>query len=153
MWVLGLGARDVGLTFRGWPMQLAIGLVAGIAFGVLEYVILRPKPLIDELSFALFWSPALILGLSTGLTEELMFRGVIQRTSEAAMGLMGLFYTSAIFAVLHVGHLSVIDVVFVFLIAIFFTAMVKRTGSLLGVTLCHAVTNVILYLVAPFILA
>ena len=46
-------------------------------------------------------------------------------------------------------HNSLIDIAFVFVVAMFFAWVVKRTGSLLGVTLAHGVTNIMLYLVLP----
>jgi len=41
-------------------------------------------------------------------------------------------------------------VLFVFAVAMFFAWVVKRTGSLLGVTLAYGITNVMLFLVIPF---
>jgi membrane protease YdiL (CAAX protease family) len=48
------------------------------------------------------------------------------------------------------GFLSWLDVIFVFLVALFFGGVVKKTGSLLGVTLSHGITNIMLFLIAPF---
>lgn len=48
------------------------------------------------------------------------------------------------------GFLSWIDVVFVFVVALFFGWVVKKTGSLFGVTLAHGITNIVLYLIIPF---
>jgi membrane protease YdiL (CAAX protease family) len=62
----------------------------------------------------------------------------------------GIIYVSYIFAILHIGFLSWIDVVFVFGVALFFGWVVKKTGSLLGVTLSHGITNIILFIVAQF---
>ena len=65
-------------------------------------------------------------------------------------GWWGIIYISLVFAVLHLGFISIIDVVFVFLVALFFGWVVKKTGSLFGVTLAHGITNALLYLVLPF---
>jgi membrane protease YdiL (CAAX protease family) len=43
-------------------------------------------------------------------------------------------------------------VVFVFVVALVFAWMVKKTGSLFGVTLAHGLTNSMLFVIAPFIL-
>ena len=86
----------------------------------------------------------------SGFVEEFVFRGVLQRTSIRALGGWGLSYTAVIFAVLHIIHLSVIDLVFVFVVALFFGWVVNKTGTLLGVTLAHGITNIIIYLIAPF---
>ena len=68
------------------------------------------------------------------------------------MGSWGIVYASAIFALMHMGFYSWLDVVFVFGIALFFGWSVKKTGSLLGVTLSHGFANIMLYLIAPFLL-
>jgi len=153
MWVTGLKAADVGLTFRYWPWQVPLGIISGIAIGVTEYLIIRPSPLINGLSWHEAWLPALILILTTGFVEELMFRGVLQRHAESMMGRQGIIYISLIFAVLHAGFYSWGDVIFVFFVAVFFAAMVKRTGSLLGAILSHGTANIVLFLIAPFILS
>ncbi len=152
MRIVGLTTRQVGLIGRGLPIQVGVGIFSGIALGILEYYILRPQPLISEFSFRQIWLPAIVLLMTTGFVEELIFRGVLQQTSGVVMGRLGVVYISAVFAILHIGHLSIFDVGFVFAIALFFAALVKRTGSLIGVTLSHGLTNIFLYLIAPFIL-
>ena len=152
MWMIGLTPRKVGLISSGLPLQIGFAIVTGVAFGIGEFYLLRPQPLVQEFSAGQIWLPALVLLFTTGLVEELIFRGVLQQTSEPAMGHLGFVYTSAIFAILHIGQLSILDVIFVFVIALLFAAFVKRTGSLIGVTLSHGFINIILYLIAPFVL-
>jgi membrane protease YdiL (CAAX protease family) len=141
---------QVGLSFNRLPVQLMVALT-GMVFGVCEYFILRPEAMMSELTWQAIWLPALVLILSTGFVEELIFRGVMQRSSLDAFGGWGIVYISSLFAILHIGYLSWIDVIFVFIIALFFGWVVKKTGSLLGVTLSHGFTNVMLFLVAPFL--
>ena len=90
--------------------------------------------------------------MCTGFVEELIFRGVLQRSAVAMWGWWGIIYVSLLFASVHMIHGSAIDIAFVFVIAVFFAWVVKRTGSLLGVTLSHGITNIVLYLVAPLLL-
>jgi membrane protease YdiL (CAAX protease family) len=148
----GLVPRDVGLVSRGWPRQIVLGIVIGLGLGVLEYIILRPVPLATSFTLVGVLVPAFILTITTGFVEELVFRGVMQTLSDRVMPLWSVLYVSLIFAVLHIGHYSVVDVVFVFLVALLFTAIMKRTGSLLGVTLAHGIANSMLYCVMPFLL-
>ena len=148
--IVGYRAREVGLSFSSLPLQLAVGL-SGFLFGVTEYIILTPEPLVVELTWQEVWLPALIFLLCTGFVEEFIFRGVLQRTAVEVFGSWrGIIYVSLLFAVLHVGFLSLIDVVFVFAVALFFGWVVKKTGSLFGVTLAHGITNILLYLIVPF---
>ena len=140
---------DIGIRFGFVPFQLVIGL-AGIGLGILEYIILAPEPLITELSWQTAWLPALILALTTGFVEEFIFRGVLQKVSVEMFGGWGIVYVSFLFAVLHIGFLSWIDVIFVFAIALFFGWVVHKTRSLFGVVLCHGIINIVLFIIAPF---
>ncbi|MHB0868233.1 MAG: CPBP family intramembrane glutamic endopeptidase [Chloroflexota bacterium] len=147
--LLGLGPGALGLRPGFLPLQLVIGLT-GFVFGFTEYVILQPVPLAKEYSWEQVWLPALILLVSTGFFEELVFRGLMQRVAVELMGRRGVLYVAALFAVLHAGYKSVVDVAFVFVVGLFFGAVAARTRSLFGVTLAHGLTNVMLFLVMPF---
>lgn len=130
-------------------LQLAIGL-SGFVLGYVEYQILRPTPLIDTLILKDLWFPALILLTCTGLLEEVIFRGVMQSAAKAVLARHGIWYVALIFAIMHIGYRSVLDVVFVFFVGLYFGWMVHLTGSLLGVTLAHGITNILLFLIIPF---
>ncbi len=108
--------------------------------------------MVIELTWQAVWLPALIFLVCTGFVEELIFRGVLQRTAVEAFGGWGIIYVSLLFASAHLIHYwevgltgILIDITFVFIIALFFGWVVKKTGSLFGVTLAHGITNIILY--------
>ena len=124
MRLLDYSREQVGLTVKWLPVQLVVGLT-GVVFGIAEYFILRPEAMVAELTWQAIWLPAVILLLCTGFVEELIFRGVLQRAALEALG-GGIVYISLIFATLHIGSLSWIDVVFVFVIALFFGWVVKK---------------------------
>ena len=155
MLVLGLRARGVGLAL-GKPLpQLLVGLT-GIIFGLALYYVAKPEPLVPELDWGkiIMAASAILIG---AVQEELIFRGILQRTSMAVFGLRGLVYVSLVFALMHFGdisgmNLSVISIPLIFGIALFYSWVVKRTGSLLGVTLSHFIINIIFFLVAPLAL-
>ncbi len=147
--ISGLRAHRIGLNLSHFLFQIIFGFV-GIGFGWLEYLILRPEPLVDEFVFEALWLPALILTIFTGFLEELIFRGLIQEAALASYGRFGMTFGAILFAVLHVGHGSFLDVVFVFGVGILFGVVVIRTGSIFGVSLAHSLTNVCLFLIFPF---
>lgn len=146
---LGYSWRGLGLTMHGWVLQLLVGL-SGLALGAAEYLILHPEPLAPELSWAATWLPALILFVCTGLLEELIFRGLLQRAAGDTLGRWAVPFVAMLFAVLHIGYRSFLDVAFVFIVGLGFGLVVERTRSLLGVTLAHGLTNVMLFLVMPY---
>ena len=149
--LLHMGRREIGISTGFIPTQLGIALT-GVGFGVIEYFILKPAPLIKELSWQSTWLPSLIFLLTVGFVEELIFRGVIQRSMTLSFGWKGIIYVSLLFALLYMGFFSWLDIILVFWIAVFFGWAVYKTGSLLGVTLSHGLTNIMLYLVVPFLL-
>jgi len=149
---LNFTAREVGLTVQKLPWQLVVALT-GIIFGVAEYYLLKPEPLIPELGWGQVLLATLVFLVGTGFVEEFMFRGLIQRASMKFFGGWGLPYVALLFAVMHLIHYSTNpwDIPFVFIIGLFFGWVVNKTGSLLGVTLSHGITNTLLYVVIPLL--
>jgi membrane protease YdiL (CAAX protease family) len=149
---LGFTWREViGFRWRGLPLQLLIAST-GILLGITEYIILKPEPLIAEFSWQEFIVPALILLISTGFLEEYIFRFLLQRTAIERLGVaIGISYGAIFFAVLHIGYRSVTDFLFVLFVGFFFGVATYRTGSILGVTLAHGLTNIMLFLIMPFV--
>jgi hypothetical protein len=127
--------------------------MVGIGLGYIEHLILRPSPLLDEFTPGAIWFPALILVAFTGFLEEIIFRGLMQTTFGAKIGRwLGILLISGLFAVLHLGYQSPLDVIFVFLVALLFALLTEWTRSIWGVSLAHGLTNVTLFLVFPFII-
>ena len=144
----GFSARQIGLTPRGLPIQLAVA-GSGLLFGYAEYRLLGPDLLVQANTWAGLLFPALILLLCTGFVEELIFRGVMQRAAREALGDWALWYVAALFAMLHMGHAVWLDIPFVFVVAMFFAWVVAKTRSIVGVTVAHGLTNIMLFLIMP----
>jgi uncharacterized protein len=149
VWLEGLTAAEIGLTIKKPVIQLAITFT-GIPFGIMEYLILRPAPTTMGFNTLSFIFLAVGIVVATGFVEELVFRGILQNNAIKAYGTKaGLISVAAIFAALHIGWLQVLDVFFVFSVGLFFGILVLKTGSLLGVSLSHGLTNVFLFLIMP----
>lgn len=146
----GLRWTQIGLQWRGTGWQV-LAILVSVELGFLEFIILQPEPVgpLSPLSIL----PALSVGLATGIPEELIFRGVMQTAARPLLGsAWSVLYVSGLFAVLHIGYASLIDVAFVFAVALFYGAIFERTRSIIGVSIGHGVANVILFFVAPNIL-
>ncbi|MCD6453174.1 MAG: CPBP family intramembrane metalloprotease [Dehalococcoidales bacterium] len=147
---LGYSKPEVGLRVTLPPAQFGIAM-SGFLLGWVEYLILKPEAMVTQFTWVEVAPLAVILAATTGFVEEFTFRGVFQRSAvEALGGWPGIAYVSSLFAIMHMGFHSWIDVVFVFGVAMFFGGMVKKTGSLLGVVIAHGITNIMLFLVCPF---
>lgn len=148
--VMGVKRTEIGLNRGQLLFQLLIGL-SGLALGYMEYLILRPESLLPIFTWGQFGLTALILLLFTGFLEEYIFRGLMQHAALKSLGWWGLVYISALFAVLHIGYQSSLDVLFVFVVGLFFSLVVYKTNSLLGVTLAHGLTNISLFIIFPLL--
>jgi membrane protease YdiL (CAAX protease family) len=147
----GLSWREVGLKVGKLPVQLLFGMT-GFILGYVEYMILRPAPLVSAYRWDLIGLSVMILFIFTGFLEELTFRGLMQSTALPYLRTFAIPYIAIVFAVLHLGYRSTLDFFFVLGVALFFGWFVHRSGSILGVTLAHSLTNITLYLIVPFML-
>jgi len=146
-----LTRKKVGLIVGNIPLQLAIAL-SGVVLGFVEYMILKPQPLISSFTFETVLIGGVILLISTGFAEELLFRGILQRNAENVLGnIYGLIYTAVLFTALHIGWNSTLDLLFVFGVAIFYGYAFQKTRSLFGITFSHGISNTFLFLIVPFI--
>ncbi|MGF7119205.1 CPBP family intramembrane glutamic endopeptidase [Methanobacterium oryzae] len=146
-----LKRKDLGLNFGNIPVQLVIAS-SGFLLGFTEYKVLAVKPLISTFDPLMIIFAGTILLISTGFAEELLFRGILQQNTEKIFGSMfGLLYASLLFTSLHIGWHSIIDLIFVFAVSMFYGYMFQKTRSLFGITLSHGISNTTLFLIMPFI--
>lgn len=150
--VVPLRRREVGIQlphWRHWPATLLVA-ASGSALGAIQALILRPEPLVGSLAPEVMALPAATLLIGTGVTEELLFRGILQATARDLLGVWpGIVYVSVLFGVLNIGHLSPLNVIFVIGVALYFAAIVRWTGTLIGVSLAHGLTNLMLFIIVP----
>ena len=154
LYIQHLKPRDVALALprlKHLPLELATILFA-IPFGIMEYYVLKPGILVEP-SFEALLVPALIMIACTGFLEELGFRGLMQYHATRTMGFSGIILVSVLFGVLHIGNLTIFDVLLAGSVGFIFSLVVRKTGSLYGVSISHGVINIVLFLIAPSFLA
>jgi uncharacterized protein len=148
--VMGFRWTEVGLNLRQLPLQIMIA-PAGLMFGYIYYLILKPIPLITELVWPDILLQSLIIIVSTGFTEELIYRGILQRAATKIMGRFSIIYIAGLYAALHIGWREPLNPICAFILSLFLGWMIEKTRSLLGIALCHGLTNVMLLLIMPFL--
>ncbi|WP_052376203.1 CPBP family glutamic-type intramembrane protease [Methanobacterium arcticum] len=147
-----LSRKIVGLNSRNLILQLLVGLT-GLGFGFVEYLILQPTALISNLSPVNVIFAGSIVIISTGLLEELVFRGIIQRNAENIMGkVWGIIFTSLLFVGFNISWNSPMDLLFIFGVSIFYGYIFQKTRSILGISVSHGICNVVLFIILPFFL-
>ena len=142
--------QSVGLKIplrRDVPFTGGIILLA-IPVGMVEYYMLEPEFMIG--AHASWAVPILILLSCTGFLEELLFRGLLQHTFTEAVGMRGILILSVVFGFLHLGN-SWLDCMLAGEIGLIYALVVRKTGSIYGVSIAHGVINVMLFMVMPYL--
>jgi membrane protease YdiL (CAAX protease family) len=149
--IRGIPLKDIGLTFsqpRYLPIEAAIVLLA-FPFAIAEYHALKLSPVL-EIGPTSLVTASLIFIICTGFLEELLFRGLMQSNAIMIMGkLGGILWLSALFASMHIGHLSLVDCLLAFSLGFIYSIVREKTGSIYGISVSHGVMNVILFFVVP----
>lgn len=147
-----LSRESIGLISGKLPLQFMVAL-SGIIFGMVEFVILKPSSIISSPTIITFIIASVIIVISTGFAEELIFRGIIQKNAENVLGnIWGLLYASLLFTVLYIGWQSSVEIIFIFMVAIFYGYIFQKTRSIFGISLSHGLTNIMLLLILPAII-
>jgi uncharacterized protein len=120
-------------------LQIAVGSLQYLFYPHDMYADLRPLVRLfgDQWLLAL-----LVVGVGAPLSEELMFRGfLLSALARSRVGFWGgTIITTTWWTALHAGY-STVGIAEVFLIGIFFSWLLWRTGSLLVPIFCHALYN------------
>jgi membrane protease YdiL (CAAX protease family) len=153
MWVQALRLKDVALflpSLKNVPIEVGVILLA-IPFGIVEYQILKPAPLVAlGVGATSFITASLILIVCTGFLEELVFRGLLQFNALRLMSKWwGILFVAIVFGVLHVGNISLLDCLLAFSVGFVFSVVREKTGSIYGISISHGIMNTLLFLVAP----
>lgn len=174
-WVLGFAgtmprrllprelARQLGLTASRPGVEMAIGLVAGVAcWGVVVAILLAvgslivatrgPEALPQAPPPMIVWIAGLPIGLraalaaSAGFCEELFFRGFLQPR-------LGLLASTAIFVVAHLSYDEPLLLVGVTLLSLLYGALVRWRQSIWAAVVAHALFDAVqLLVIIPLVL-
>ena len=144
---------DLGLRADGLGRYLALGILWGVPLGMTEYFVLQPAPESAHLELGNLARDILYMAAFVGLGEELLFRGIIQRDVEEVFGWKsGLLLSSLLFGIMHLTWRSTPEVGFTFLAGMLLGYIYFRTRSLVGPIAIHAVNNVMLVSIMPYLL-
>lgn|GEM_PF-3099752 len=149
----GLRAPDVFLApgaRRYFAIQVALA-VSGFGIGYIEYLIIQPAPWITTPSLDQLILAGAVVFLATGVVEELVFRGILLADGIRMFGARpAILYVTFVYAILHVGSVSVAFLPFIFGIGLILGIAVAYTRSLWGAIAASGIANMTLYLILPF---
>ncbi|HRY05609.1 MAG TPA: CPBP family intramembrane metalloprotease [Hyphomicrobiaceae bacterium] len=156
-WVAGwLGDQRVevlalGPPVQGWRSYVLASMAMALIFGTLSWLMwtLEPDLVIRDLTVYVglirspaWWLAVLVIVVGAPVMEELMFRGFLFATlARSRLGIGGAaIVTSLGWAALHAGY-SLAGLVEVFLVGLYFSLLLVKTGSLRVPMFCHGAYN------------
>jgi membrane protease YdiL (CAAX protease family) len=148
-----LSRQDLGLT-AGRPLitLIPIGALIGVPLALIEYQILANPALIPAFSLVWLIELSIVMILVVTLVEELIFRALLQPELVQRSGpIVGILITSIIFGAMQSGFANYYELLFAFGVGLLFGVAFYKTKNLPFVITMHAVNNILLFGVLPFL--
>jgi uncharacterized protein len=126
---------------RSPPWIQGVVALTGIplSLGLVQWGLEGP---IDQQQSASLLGQAVVVFFTSGITAEILFRGLVQSALTGIFGRVGVGLTSVAFASSFLGTGSTAYVVFAGALGLGYGIIVERTGSVVGVGIAHGVVNV-----------
>ena len=148
-----LNRHDLGLTggFR-LAYLIPLGTLVGVGLGLIEYAILANPPLIPNASASELIRLSIVVIFFVALVEELLFRVLLQpQFIERSGAVWGILITSVLFGAVHAIYGNVYELFFTAGAGVVFGVAFYKTKSLPFVVTMHAVDDILLWGVLPFL--
>jgi uncharacterized protein len=142
-----LPSLRLDLTGLEWVYQIIISL-SGIPLGVIAALTLVPPPSLvshtNLFGILLLW---IVFTLFGAVTEEVIFRGLVQKALSYSFGSLSVVLSSILYASMFLGTLSPGYVIFYGLTGLLFSIWVHISGSIIGVIMAHSLMNILFLLI------
>jgi membrane protease YdiL (CAAX protease family) len=149
--------KNLSLTKMGFVKdKFAIFVIAGVIFGIstgtIEYILLTPEPTYPTFELSHVLTDLFYMTFFVGLGEEMLFRGIIQRDLQKAIGKWnGLHVTAFLFGIMHMTWRSPEELVFATLSGYLLGYIYMRTKSLTMPIALHGINNTMLVGILPYL--
>jgi membrane protease YdiL (CAAX protease family) len=148
-----LSRHDLGFT-GGLRLRYLIpfGTLIGVELALIEYQILANPALIPAFSLVWLVELSVVMIFVVTLVEELLFRALLQPELVKRSGpIVGILITSIIFGAMQSGSANYYELLFAFGVGLVFGVAFYKTKNLPFVITMHAVSNILLFGVLPFL--
>ena len=147
------GVKLAKMRFSRLPFQMFAGISVGAILGFVEYFILRPTPIeMGSNVVSNIFYLVVVMMVFVGLTEELLFRGLLQSYMVDLMPKwQAVHLTSLIFGLFHIGWLNPMEVLFAYSAGTVFGYLFIKTGGLTAPVVAHGFGNIMLYTIAQWL--
>ena len=144
--------KELGMDFGMLRIYLPAALLIGFGMALLEYRILQPVSLIENIRFSNLVLITIVMFVFVGAVEELMFRSILQTRLENVLGLKsGLILSSFLFGIMHANYGSVNEILFAVFFGIILGYIFQKTRSFPFIVSIHGITNVFLFGILPIL--
>lgn len=142
--------KEVGFQCRKLNVfalsYLPVALFIGYMLALLEFQIIQPEPMIDNLNVQNVIVLSLIMFLFVALVEELIFRSILQTGLERALGMnRGLLLASILFGIMHSGYGSFNEILFATFAGMVIGFLYQKTRCLPFIVIIHGTINVFVF--------
>lgn len=152
-----LAQRPAAGGWRSYAGAVALLVLLQMALSAVQYatrsgdLYVDLRPFVDLVRGPDWALAAAVIGIGAPLSEELLFRGfLLSALAGTRLGFWGAAaLTSGLWTLLHAGY-SAVGILEVFLVGLFFSWLLWRTGSLRVPIFCHAVYNSLIVLALRF---
>lgn len=144
--------RDLGFTKHKLLKYTLLGLLFAIPSGFIEYMVLTPNPPSPFFDVKYLLRDTIYMLFFVGLAEELLFRGLIFNDLKNIFGWKSaLIGQGLLFGIMHLSWRSPLEIAFTTAAGLFLGYFYYRTNSLAGPISMHAVNNVMLVSIFPYL--
>ena len=148
-----LALRPAAGGWRAYGGAIVALIVLQILVSAVQYATSRSdlyadlRPFVELVRGPDWLLAAAVIGLGAPLSEELLFRGfLLSALAQTRLGFWGAaLVTTALWTSLHIGY-TVVGILEVSIIGLFFSWLLWRTGSLRVPIFCHALYNSLIVL-------
>ena len=131
---------------------IPLGTLVGVGLALIEYAILVPTAPIPNVSASGLIGLSIVMIFFVAFVEELLFRALLQpQFIERSGAVAGILITSVLFGAIHAIYGNVYELLFTIGAGVVFGVAFYKTKNLLFVVTMHAVDDILLYGVLPFL--
>jgi CAAX protease family protein len=146
----GLSWHDVGLRLPDTRFE-ALVAISGVPLGLVAFLLV-PHSLLGEGRGGVALVVSTVLVGCLGASEEILFRGLLQRASVTILGRLGIPFIAVLSAATVLSERSFWLVAYALLVSLFFGAWVHRQRCIVGVAIAHGLMAATMAVVWPHIL-
>lgn len=144
--------KELGFIFTRFNIYLPIAILIGAFSAIIEYNILKPLPLIDDIGFSNLILLAVVMFIFVGAIEELIFRSILlTRLEKVFEPGTALLISAFLFGIMHSGYGLIDEILFTMIFGIVIGYIFQRTRSFPFILVIHGTANILLYGILPII--